>query len=60
MNTLEVRWRIERMAMLLRTESRMDAYLTVCAEAHNQPWLHDPRPAPAPIIGGTIHDGPLD
>lgn len=60
MSPAEVRWRCERMAQLLTFCSRMESVTQVCAEAHNKPWLGDPRPAPLPLQMGGIHDGPID
>lgn len=48
------RWRCERLAVLLQTESREDAIVMVEAEARSQPWLDDPRPAPERLEGGYV------
>lgn len=55
----EIEWRCRRMDQLLTHSSRMEAIAQVRAEAHAQPWLLDPRPAPR-LATGTIHDGPID
>lgn len=60
MSPAEVRWRCERIAHLLTFCSRMESVMQVNAEAHNKPWLGDPRPAPLPLQMGGIHDGPID
>lgn len=60
MSPAEIRWRCERMTSLLTHMSRMEAFLTVKAEAAFSPWLDDPRPAPAPLSMGSIHDGPIE
>lgn len=57
MTPSEVRWRIERLAVLLQFESRQDALVIVATEAHNTPWAHDLRPPPKPLTAGCIHDG---
>lgn len=52
MTPSEVRWRIERLAVLLQIESRHTALITVAAEAHTAPWIHDLRPPPPPLTAG--------
>ena len=47
-----IRWRCERLAVLLQIESRLDALVIVAAEALNKPWIDDPRPAPLPLAAG--------
>ena len=53
MSPAEVRWRCERMEHLLTFCSRMESVMQVNAEAHNKPWLGDPRPAPLPLQMGA-------
>ena len=60
MTTSEVRWRIERLAVLLQIESRLDALVIVAAEARNTPWAHDQRPPPKPLTAGYFHDGAMN
>lgn len=53
MNPSHVRWRIERLEVLLRTMSRREALEAVAAEERQRPWEQDPRPAPPPLpMGG--------
>lgn len=57
MSTAEIRWRCERIAVLLQTCARREALTQLAAEAHRAPWLADTCPAPAPLARGYIHDG---
>lgn len=52
MTPYEIRWRCERLAVLLQFESRHTALITVAAEAHSAPWIHDTRPPPPPLTAG--------
>lgn len=52
MTPSEIRWRCERLAVLLQFESRHTALITVAAEAHASPWIHDTRPPPPPLTAG--------
>jgi hypothetical protein len=49
----EIRWRCERLAVLLAHATRLDALVTVAAEARAQPWLDDQRPPPPSFHSGT-------
>ena len=57
MGAAEIRWRCERIAVLLQTNARLDALTQLAVEARRAPWLEDPRPPPAPLLRGYIHDG---
>lgn len=57
MTPAEIRWRCERLAVLLQTQSRHSALVSLAAEARRTPWVHDPRPAPTPLpMGGYLGD----
>lgn len=60
MSPAEIRWRCERIAALLTHMGRIEAVVAVNTEAAFSPWLNDPRPAPPPMLMGTIHDGPIE
>lgn len=53
MTPAEIRWRCERLAVLLAHAHRLDALATVAAEARAQPWLDEQRPPPPSIPPGT-------
>lgn len=53
MSPAEIRWRCERLAVLLTHAHRLDALATVAAEARAQPWLDEQRPPPPSIPPGT-------
>lgn len=53
MSPAEIRWRCERLAVLLAHTSRLESVATVAAEARAQPWLGDPRPPPNPLPAGA-------
>ncbi|MDR2327859.1 MAG: hypothetical protein LBE51_20960 [Acidovorax sp.] len=53
MSPAEIRWRCERLAVLLARASRVEALVTVATEARTQPWLDDPRPPPPSIPSGS-------
>lgn len=50
MSPAEVRWRCERMAVLLQVESKAEAVLIVETEANTRPWEGESRPA-LPLMG---------
>lgn len=54
MTAAEIRWRCERLAQLLETQSRHEALANAEMEARRQPWLADPRPAPSIEPGGYV------
>ena len=57
MSTAEIRWRCERIAVLLQTCHRLEALTQMAVEARRAPWQGDPRPNPAPLSMGYFHDG---
>lgn len=54
MTAAEIRWRCERLAFLLQTQSRHEALLSAEVEAQSEPWLDDPRPAIPLGPGGYV------
>lgn len=54
MTAAEIRWRCERLAVLLETQGRHEALANAEVEARRQPWLADPRPAPTIEAGGYV------
>lgn len=54
MTAAEIRWRCERLAVLLETQSRHEALANAEMEARQRPWLADPRPVPAMEPGGYV------
>ena len=54
MTAAEIRWRCERLTVLLQTESRADALANAEIEARCMPWLADPRPAFSLVPGGYV------
>lgn len=54
MTAAEIRWRCERLAVLLETHGRHEALANAEIEARRQPWLTDPRPAPSMEAGGYV------
>lgn len=54
MTPAEIRWRCERLAILLQTQSRREALLSAEIEAQGKPWLDDPRPTPSMEPGGYV------
>lgn len=54
MTAAEIRWRCERLAVLLQTQSRREALLSAEVEAQSMPWLADPRPAIPMAPGGYV------
>lgn len=54
MDAAEIRWRCERLAVLLETQGRHEALANAEMEARRQPWLADPRPAPLMEAGGYV------
>lgn len=54
MTAAEIRWRCERLAVLIQTQSRHEAILSAEVEAKSQPWLADQRPAPSIEPGGYV------
>ena len=55
MSTAEIRWRCERIAVLLQTSTRHEALTQLAVEARRAPWLADQRTPPAPLSRGYIH-----
>lgn len=54
MTAAEIRWRCERLAVLLETQTRHEALANAEIEARRQPWLADPRPAFSLGPGGYV------
>lgn len=54
MTPAEIRWRCERLAQLLQTQSRHEALANAEIEARRQPWLADTRPCAPMGMGGYV------